>query len=1414
MKKETTKGRSRKRKTNPFLQNLLYTCRREYRRALSVGLTVAMMCNSTGMGMLTSYADTEDDDTFWISYMVDPLGGAEIIGKEEVKAGDDLVFTIVPEDGYEIEEVLINGEDYEDYYAEYVENEIATASNATASNATASNAVATASNATPSDADYADGMTCYLFDIDDNVDVEIKMIGQGGTYTQELDSAVITAEVPEGAFLENVELVAREVESGTAEYEDIRTMLADNGFETVFFTAYDVKFVNADDQEVEPMEAVTVTIESPGVMVLDAMDTATEDKIVHIHDDVVTELSDAEITIDEETQNEVVMVSVDQFSYLVRATSTVAENTLTVDASAAEEVAGVVYQNIQNAIDYIVGLENSEGWTINVKAGEYERFTVPHWNKSGIADLSIIGESEESVIVNVLNEAYTTDALIDNGGINIYGKGVTLANMTIKAGTVKQAWDDAAISTNHGMNGGKDIYLSVKNCTLIGPGIGNGATYGIFWACSGVEVNNCEISGFANAIEYMNDGYNIPAGETYKFTNNTITGASFAIHGYMGGGNGGGTLLIANNTVTGTKDLRSKVIAQDNTTNSFVVDIKNNEFENVVVGLVNLQDDGDIISDVFANNTLGDGCFYVEAIEPGTIEFYTTFQAPEENEGYWALTGLEDFDVDWGKNPDGSTAYIKEIIAKANEAGSHTLSITGIDENNLIKTFTWFKDGIYWVSDPTPELPDVDIPDSVDWERSKSKEATNLDENYESDVTLSLPSASYKGNLDVAFVLDGSTSTDEKDLAKAAAGLLDELAKIENLTVKASLTVFGGRQPILEQTELLDICVEENRANLQEMLTDEKYDGMKDEQGKSIRSGSNLQAGVDTARNILNADTDVDAEDKYLILLTDGGARMWWDGENSLSQTYDTNNGSAASSIFWNSNSDAFARWMSKKISWRSFSDIWAAGQSGIAVDAYGMTEAQRESVAAEAIQAVRVDKTAKFEDFGIASWETVTSDTGLGANYFTTYEVALYNAAKSIVAGSNGANIILVSYPYYKNSSDWGNTVYDFTNDFKNWLSDNGYVTQYNSEDATGEVIFDKVKDELIQVVDSGSKVKDVIGKTAEYDFDFLNRTDRLKLTVDGEVLPVTAITEGLAAGETARYGFGDANGSKYGVTYPFVLHYYDETSDDADEYFIWDINVPVTKDKTVQLTYGVKLTNPKTEAGTYGEYDRFGTEGKTELYTNNSAVLYPVDSNQDHLNPEAFEKPTVSYEVKPEAPTPDPDTATVHIQKVSKSTGKDLSGATLVLKDSDGNVISTFVTDGTIKTFDLEPGTYVLSETKAPSGYKTASDITFTVEAGETKTIVMEDPKKSSGGGGGGNGGGGGSSTPSGGTTSGGPGTVTIVDEFVPTTKAEIEETETPLGALPKTGQETGNMLMLLLSGMMMAAYAVVTKKKEQDN
>ena len=367
---------------------------------------------------------------------------------------------------------------------------------------------------------------------------------------------------------------------------------------------------------------------------------------------------------------------------------------LTVDAN-AEEQAGDTYKTIQGAIDYIAEQTAKNGWTITIKNGTYDRFTVPF----GMSDLTIEGESQSGVVVNVLKDD-KRDCEWDNGGINVHSGNVTLKNMTVRAGSETKAWSDAAISTHHGGSGGEGVSLTVENCIVSG----NNSKYGIFWDCDRVEVKNCTISGFSNAIEIMGDNYSIPSGETYEMAGNTITGCSFAIHGYLGGGKGGGTLKIINNKISGTDALRAKVIAQQNAQNTMKVDVSGNTMENTVIGLVNLKGEGETISNPLTSNTLGKNCFYVEAIEPGTIEFYSTYHAPSGDNGYWKLTNIDDLEVDWGGNPGGAKDTVQKLIDEANKKGSHDLSITGIEEGKLIKTFTWFKDAIYWVSaeEPSP----------------------------------------------------------------------------------------------------------------------------------------------------------------------------------------------------------------------------------------------------------------------------------------------------------------------------------------------------------------------------------------------------------------------------------------------------------------------------------------------------------------------------------------------------------------------------------------------------------------------------------------------------------------------------------------------------------------------------------------
>ena len=76
---------------------------------------------------------------------------------------------------------------------------------------------------------------------------------------------------------------------------------------------------------------------------------------------------------------------------------------------------------------------------------------------------------------------------------------------------------------------------------------------------------------------------------------------------------------------------------------------------------------------------------------------------------------------------------------------------------------------------------------------SKSKTATNLDSNYESQVTLSLPSKQENLTSDVVFVIDAS-SCSAKAGAQAMDMLSDLAAQVESTdaTVNVGIVVFRG----------------------------------------------------------------------------------------------------------------------------------------------------------------------------------------------------------------------------------------------------------------------------------------------------------------------------------------------------------------------------------------------------------------------------------------------------------------------------------------------------------------------------------------------------------------------------------------------------------------------------------------------
>lgn len=491
-------------------------------------------------------------------------------------------------------------------------------------------------------------------------------------------------------------------------------------------------------------------------------------------------------------------------------------------------------------------------------------------------------------------------------------------------------------------------------------------------------------------------------------------------------------------------------------------------------------------------------------------------------------------------------------------------------------------------------------------ERSKSKTATNLDENYDSVVTLGIPSAEYKESIDVVIVADASTSSDVKAISAQASELIDSLSKMKNLEVKAAVVIFGGytdenHNVILAETELGKLSDEDVLNNMKTIVTNPEYDN------KSIypnRSGSNLHAGVYTAKEKLDADTSVENQNKYMIILSDGGARMWYDTENKEPMSH-TIVGSGSNPVWWNTNSDHNE--MRYKNGELDFRDVWERAENGDP-DKYSMNRTDYLA----ALEKIK-NKEATYEDYPEIASTKVVND--LLSDYFTNCEAGTYYAAKELLAAAENYNVIMVTYPYASGS------IGRYVESFKAWMSEKENVTryEYNSSDDNSAEIFKDIHDRLVYLVDAGSEVVDEIGEG----LSFKNDIDTFKLTVNNEEYDKKKLES-----EDNAYAFLDKEGNE-----AFVLRYFaDGTTAHEKEYgecLVLEIKQAITYDDPVRLTYTVHLDEPETADGEYGFYDRDGSQEQSEIYTNKVATLFPVDTLGKEGASEDFPKPTVSYKI-----------------------------------------------------------------------------------------------------------------------------------------------------------------------------------------
>lgn len=481
---------------------------------------------------------------------------------------------------------------------------------------------------------------------------------------------------------------------------------------------------------------------------------------------------------------------------------------------------------------------------------------------------------------------------------------------------------------------------------------------------------------------------------------------------------------------------------------------------------------------------------------------------------------------------------------------------------------------------------------------SKSKEATNLvkqsDGTYTSDVTLTLPSVEESPVYDVVFVLDKSASAELEREALAMLKQLQNQIAGTQITIQVGVVIFNKEAHV---TKLKNLTTE--------------YEQIEKAIKEEIKSGTNTHAGLLAGKALLDNDTDVPDDHKYLIFVSDGITYMY----NAEPTAIALQGGDQTKT----DGSDAFAgpdNWPTKYGS-NDVPDNWKTWLEGIFTliqkdkDTYELPYAQTASGLQKTKWLPYIEKMNHATSVDKALY--LTNET------YQSVKTAGYHCYAMMATQNEGQEYL------------WGPS-------FMNYLA------------GGKEVSFEDIHNDIYYLLSDGSTVEDVIGYGTDnrgnaYNFDFVNDMSKLTLKVGTETLEATDLSLDLSYGdanETARYGFApnrvqittDMDQSNIPeqapYSYDYVLHYYQNGKDgNSDECFVWDINVPVSKFAPVSLTYQVKLTNAQTASGTYGTYDKNGSQKKDSLYTNKSATLYPVDSDGVRGIPENFQKPTVSYTV-----------------------------------------------------------------------------------------------------------------------------------------------------------------------------------------
>ena len=518
---------------------------------------------------------------------------------------------------------------------------------------------------------------------------------------------------------------------------------------------------------------------------------------------------------------------------------------------------------------------------------------------------------------------------------------------------------------------------------------------------------------------------------------------------------------------------------------------------------------------------------------------------------------------------------------------------------------------------------------TVTWTTSKSKtvSSTTLDDNNQVKVTLSLPAKQEKLVSDVVFVMDTSSCKKATvDKVKELFTKISDQIIASNASVNIGLVLFKGNAVTavelndfnVAKTNMIDILssisdyvdarkrLEEKddatAAADQEIVDNSPCNKVKSLEKDLYMHGTNMPSGLACAKDMLDGDVDVASTRKHMILVSDGATYLFCKN-NSKTGKLDYLNHSTRMTD--KGTVGTLSEWEIKHGSTDGFN--WDPSTIGKSWDKY-LQDAEDNDI--------REKLSENYDqDYYITDSERIMP---LNDSSYENYDAVL-NIEKSFYQ----------AHDLYKGMTDEGYDCHSYLSGDVVGTLFTGFMNYLAGGEAQS---FTQISNDIFYLLSAGSVVTDEMGNMSnQYEFNFVNDAANLVLTVGNDQYIATKATT-LPEGVTAMYLFNSANASydtkKY--TAPFILEYYDGSNGGAER-IEWYINTNVSEFAPVQLTYTEQMTNYQTTAGTY------------TAYTNNDAMLYPIDSNDVEGVAETFERPSITFTVRTATPKgPDQPSAT----------------------------------------------------------------------------------------------------------------------------------------------------------------------------